>query len=319
MNIFVQQAIFVVVAALIAPTLAQQNPKCYLCGDGGLSNVTKPNTTIPLPEFSGFGRNVTCGQIELAGELLGLIPPSFCALLNSSAIRLACGCQSSSISAPVPPGKPVPTPSKGDAPKVRGKTTAPSKTPSNSPTESPVVKGAKRNKNGKNLDVNNDAVGTKLLSDSERAALAQLLTEILRIVNLFLDAASDEDSVSDVPSITPSIVPSTTPSDVPSTMPSRVPSTFPSGIPSAVPSTTPSDVPSTLPSSTPFSSPSEIPSQLPSSAPSDVPIDFLSDSPSALPTVPQSLESVGNQNDDVDTSLWEQIVSWIKALLLFDL
>jgi hypothetical protein len=333
MNTFVE--IFLLALTLIIiPTWAQQNPICYLCSDGGVSNVTRPNTTIPLPEFLGFGDSVSCKQIQFAGETLRLIPPGLCALLDSREIRVACGCQNALAAGPVevtlsPVKSPAP-PNNIVGQMIRGKkTNQPSPTPSASPTASPVVKGAKQNKNGKNTASKSDSIGLDL-SENEAAALTQVLRGILGIVNLLLDSTADGDIISDVPSNSPSTVPSeapsmipssipsTTPSDVPSIspseVPSAVPSTFPSEVPSATPSTTPSSVPSGTPSSLPSSTPSELPSAFPSTIPSSITSDILSDSPSDLPSDVQSLEPDETVTAE-EISFWERLIARINELL----
>jgi hypothetical protein len=315
MNIFVQVFLLVAAVVLITPTRAQQYPICYLCGDGGASNVTRPNTTIPLPEFLGFGDSVSCKEIQFAGETLRLIPPGLCTLIDSRAIHVACGCKNALTDAPTTvPVAPVksPTPNnKNVVQMIRGMgTNAPSPTPSASPTASPVVKGAKQSKNGKNPVAKSDSVNLDL-SESEKAALAQLLRGILTIVNFLQGATSDEDSSSEVPSNSPSSIPSFVPSEVPSAIPSSVPSTspsdvpttFPSGAPSAAPSTVPSSVPSSAPSFLPSSTPSELPSTVPSSVPSDLLSESPSDVPSNLLIAPDEI------------SFWEQLIARINELL----
>ena len=40
------------------------NPICYVCSDGGVSTITKPDVVIPLPENAGQSE-ATCEMIRL--------------------------------------------------------------------------------------------------------------------------------------------------------------------------------------------------------------------------------------------------------------
>ena len=77
-----------------------RNPICYVCQDGGVSDITRPNTTIPLPASLNLGSSISCKQIQLAGEVFYLIPEQACQLLNFQAFRVACGCENAWNQAP---------------------------------------------------------------------------------------------------------------------------------------------------------------------------------------------------------------------------
>jgi hypothetical protein len=66
------------------------NPPCYICGDGGVSTITKPYVIVPLPTFVGIPES-SCSTLLTAAEVSLLIPKASCPLLQSEAIRLACG------------------------------------------------------------------------------------------------------------------------------------------------------------------------------------------------------------------------------------
>ena len=105
---------FLLIALLLAPTAADfaaaqtVNPPCYICFDGGVSSITRPDAVIPLPDFVGIP-TATCAQLQKAAEVDLLIPESFCSQLDDPDIRVACGCALPVTTAPVPAPVPVTT------------------------------------------------------------------------------------------------------------------------------------------------------------------------------------------------------------------
>jgi hypothetical protein len=76
----------------LAAGQATANPPCYLCGDGGVSTITKPDVIIPLPAFVGIPE-ASCETILTAAEVNLLVPEASCSLLDNADLRLACGCE----------------------------------------------------------------------------------------------------------------------------------------------------------------------------------------------------------------------------------
>ena len=98
-----QQSLAILAVAIFAHTSsAQENPICYVCSDNGVSTVTKPTNSIPLPSFLNVGP-ITCGQIQVAGEILRVLTPEACSYLNTNTFRVTCGCENAIVTAPVAP------------------------------------------------------------------------------------------------------------------------------------------------------------------------------------------------------------------------
>jgi hypothetical protein len=316
MNTF---ATLIVAAITVAvSTSAQQNPICYVCFDEGLSTITRPSTSVPLPAILGLGDEINCGQIRLMAEDLLLLPPVACQFLDSRAFRVACGCQNAWTSAPVAP---VAAPVATKAPSISNvkvvdqkmgkKTSAPSNVPSTSPSSAPVPIPAKGTKKAPNMQTKKDplvpdsteseypsTVPSDFPSSSpsaasviESEALVQRIFDALddvgdaeAIVKILLEALRIVNELLDSASTGEDTFSSLVPSDTPSTVLSSVPSNVQSIVPSTVPSETLSEVPSTTPSDVPSSFPSNAPSGMPSSVPSDVPSTNPSSVPSDTPS-----------------------------------
>jgi len=90
------------------------NPVCYVCADGGLSTITKPDTIVQLPpevvELTGGVTEASCSLIQNVTEELRLVPEEFCPLLDVNSLKLVCGCTNA-----IPTIAPVVTPSDATA------------------------------------------------------------------------------------------------------------------------------------------------------------------------------------------------------------
>ena len=139
----------------LASAQTPKNPICYVCSDGGLSTITRPNTQVPLPAFLNLGDSISCDQIRIAAEVLYLLPEQACQVLDFPAFRVACGCENAWSAAPIAAtvATKAPTPAKIVGGKKDSKGTGapsmhPSTTPSTRPTPAPVKGGKMNNMNG---------------------------------------------------------------------------------------------------------------------------------------------------------------------------
>ena len=93
---------------------AQPYPPCYICSDGGVSTIGRPNTPITLhPDVAalvGFSDG-SCEDLRRLGEDELQIPSIACPLLDRKDLRLDCGCTNWE-----PPNKMSPSPSPSPSP-----------------------------------------------------------------------------------------------------------------------------------------------------------------------------------------------------------
>ena len=91
-----------------------QNPPCYLCFDGGVSQITQPDVVVPFPPEvvallpGGDLQSATCEQIRVMAEDLAQIPSAFC---DRNDLKLTSGCPNAiPTTAPATPVGTAPTP-----------------------------------------------------------------------------------------------------------------------------------------------------------------------------------------------------------------
>ena len=330
-----------------------RNPICYVCHDGGVSDITRPNTTIPLPASLNLGSSISCKQIQLAGEVFYLIPEQACQLLNFQAFRVACGCENAWNQAPraaaVATKAPTMTKAGMNSKKTSTPSSSPSTTPSTRPTPAPVKKGKNDNMNAMktvgiidndvdeitetNAPITSPIVTLSPSASSDDKILPDQVVDFTKeFIEVFRKKLEENgitwmqflkvvlSALVDEPIDTDSLV-SNVPSDTPSTVLSDVPSTAASDVPSDAPtdffSVTPTSIElilSSIPSDVPSSAPSSIPSDVPSSAPSSIPSDVPSTTPSSIPsTVPSSIPS--NVPSSVPSSIPSNVPSSVPSIV----
>lgn len=120
---------------------ATKNPICYVCSDGGVSTITKPDVLIPLPNNTQGVSEATCETIRLSAEVLLLIPEESCYLLDNEEFRILCGCENTLDSIPtIPLASPIAVPTPVLPPtNVPVETASPSTSPIEAPTDKPIA------------------------------------------------------------------------------------------------------------------------------------------------------------------------------------
>jgi hypothetical protein len=191
-------------AQILAAFMAQDrpNPPCYVCcaSDKACDDMvmTNPDAMIPLPAFTGMA-SATCGDIQIYGEQMLMLPSFACEQLGREDFRSKCGCISTTEILVAPHS----TEDDDEQPAIHTITgsverrTMQSDIPSLVPSDAPSM-------------VPSDAPS---LVPSDAPSLVP----------------------SDAPSLVPSDAPSLVPSDAPSMIPSDVPSSMPSDMPSLEP------------------------------------------------------------------------------------
>lgn len=279
---------------------------CYVCcasSSDCSQRVSNTEQIIPLPNFVGIPQ-ASCGQIQIAGEVLRAIPPMGCLMLADRAFKAACGC-----SRPVIQEVPDSTQA------VRSQEDGP---------RSIVFP--------ETADIASDGPQPIVFPDTSEADDQE--------AGMVLEPYADPVTAS--PTTTPTATPTATPTSVmPSDEPSATPSFFipedtsvPSDYPSLVPDVLSaveiskvaillSDYPSTVPSDVPSSTPTAVmPSQAtiigtngaiavaaveeeaaasdyPSSMPSDLPSTAPSSMPSVVPNKPKKAPLQSVEEPDV--------------------
>lgn len=252
------------------------NPICYVCSDGGVSTITKPDVLIPLPDDAGQSE-ATCEMIRLSAEIFLLIPADQCFKLDREDFRILCGCENAlnqtttkaptavPIAVPTPVALPTALPIQISTPDTKSPTIIPTKIPTTSPTKLPTAKPT--------------------LSPTTKPTTSPVTSK---------------------PTIKPTALPVKDPTTVPVKAQTAPPSSSPvtsspiTSAPVALDQIAPTLLPTPIPVVTgiPSTSPSDVPSDAPSDEPSATPSDIPSDSPSSHPNSSPTFETVEEEDTD---------------------